>query len=95
MNKKTVLLGLVAVGVGLIVGFLVGRQMPDKESVRVALYKACVNSVHYKPKSDEGCNRRSINLMMALIYDGTYLPPPPDTEAIAEYESELNKYKQK
>lgn len=95
MSKKTVLLGVVAVGVGLIFGFFAGRQAPDKESVRVALYKECVNSVHYKPKSDDGCNRRSINLMMALIYGGTYVPPPPDTETIAEYESELNQYKKK
>ncbi len=99
MSKK-MWLGVAGVGVVcFIAGVVLGDQRPpSKEQMRTAMYKACVNSTSYRPQDDNRsglhCNRRSIDLMIATLYDGSYIEPLPDATR-ARYESELDQYKSK
>lgn len=95
--KNIAIIAAISTGAALI-GASVGHQIPPtKEQVREALYTACVNSTSYKPSSDNrdgfGCNRRSIDLTMATIYQESYIGPLPDLDARTQYERELDKYK--
>lgn len=97
MDTKTKsLIGLAVIVAGL-VGAVIGNTVsakPTKDQVRAALYEQCVNSTAYAPKADNKddslhCNRRSIDLLVAVIYNDSYMPPID----VDKYESALDKYK--
>ena len=97
MDTKTKsLIGLAVIAAGL-AGAVIGNTLgstPTKEQVRTALYEQCVNSSAYAPKADNKddslhCNRRSIDLMVAVVYNGSYMPPIE----VDKYEAALDKYK--
>lgn len=97
MNTKTkslIALAVIASGLaGAVIGNTVSAK-PTKDQVRTALYEQCVNSTAYAPKADNKddslhCNRRSIDLLVAVIYNDSYMPPID----VDKYESALDKYK--
>jgi hypothetical protein len=97
MDTKTkTYIGVAVVAAGL-AGAVIGNTVsakPAKDQVRAALYEQCVNSTAYAPKSDNKddslhCNRRSIDLLVAVIYNDSYMPPID----VDKYEAVLAKYK--
>lgn len=97
MDTKTkTYIGVAVVAAGL-AGAVIGNTVsakPTKDQVRAALYEQCVNSTAYAPKADNKddslhCNRRSIDLLVAVIYNDSYMPPLD----VDKYESALDKYK--
>ncbi|WP_336696247.1 MULTISPECIES: hypothetical protein [Burkholderiales] len=90
------LIGLAVIAAGL-AGAVIGNGLsskPTKDQVRAALYEQCVNSTAYAPQANSTddslhCNRRSIDLMVAVLYNDSYMPPID----VAKYEAELDKYK--
>jgi hypothetical protein len=92
MDTKTkTYIGVAVVAAGL-AGAVIGN--PAKDQVRAALYEQCVNSTAYAPKADNKddslhCNRRSIDLLVAVIYNDSYMPPID----VDKYEAVLAKYK--
>ncbi|MGM3412921.1 hypothetical protein KXR69_25360 [Ralstonia holmesii] len=97
MDTKTKSLISLAVLAAGLAGAVIGNTMsakPTKDQVRAALYEQCVNSTAYAPKADNKddslhCNRRSIDLLVAVIYNDSYMPPID----VDKYESALDKYK--
>jgi CDP-diacylglycerol pyrophosphatase len=97
MDTKTKSLISLAVIAAAVAGALIANGLnakPSKDQVREALYEQCVNSSAYAPKATNAddslhCNRRSIDLMVAVLYNGSYMPPID----VAKYEAELDKYK--
>lgn len=93
-TKSLISLAVLAAGVA---GAVIGNGLsakPSKDQVRAALYEQCVNSTAYAPKADNKddslhCNRRSIDLLVAVIYNDSYMPPID----VGKYESALDKYK--
>jgi hypothetical protein len=93
MDTKTkTYIGVAVVAAGL-AGAVIGNTVsakPAKDQVRAALYEQCVNSTAYAPKDDSlHCNRRSIDLLVAVIYNDSYMPPID----VDKYEAVLAKYK--
>lgn len=97
MDTKTkTYIGVAVIAAGL-AGAVIGNTVnakPTKDQVRAALYEQCVNSTAYAPKADNKddslhCNRRSIDLLVAVIYNDSYMPPID----VDKYESALDKYK--
>lgn len=97
MDTKTKSLISLAVLAAGLAGAVIGNGLsakPSKDQVRAALYEQCVNSTAYAPKADNKddslhCNRRSIDLLVAVIYNDSYMPPID----VDKYESALDKYK--
>ncbi|MGE0014134.1 MAG: hypothetical protein AB7S62_18130 [Azoarcus sp.] len=95
-TKKKSIISMVVLAAGL-AGAMIGNGLsakPSKDQVRAALYEQCVNSTAYAPKADNKddslhCNRRSIDLLVAVIYNDSYMPPID----VDKYESALDKYK--
>ncbi|ONU62682.1 hypothetical protein A8E67_15110 [Burkholderia cenocepacia] len=97
MDTKTkTYIGAAVIAAGL-AGTVIGNTLsakPTKDQVRAALYEQCVNSSAYAPKASNTddslhCNRRSIDLMVAVLYNDSYMPPID----VAKYEAALDKYK--
>ncbi len=95
MKMKKILLPGLTLIIGLAIGLGFTNLIPaNKERVREALYTACVNGTHYAPeKSGDNfvCNRRSIDLTLAIIYGDSYMEPI--LPAREQYEADLVKYK--
>ena len=97
MDTKTKSLISLAVLAAGLAGAVIGNGLsakPSKDQVRAALYEQCVNSTAYAPKADNKddslhCNRRSIDLLVAVIYNDSYMPPID----VDKYEAVLAKYK--
>jgi hypothetical protein len=75
-------IGIVLLGLGVIT--------PSKDNIRTVLYERCVNGATYRPDAalgDLGCNRRSIDFMLATIYGDSWIEPMPS--ARKQYEARL------
>ncbi len=81
------------IGVGIVL-FGLGVITPTKDNIRTVLYERCANSAAYRPDAalgDLGCNRRSIDYMIATIYGDSWIEPMPANRK--QYEARLLYFK--
>lgn len=58
----------------LVIGVIIGRVVhgnPNKDEVKNILYEACDTNPYKEMKS---CNHDEINLVIAHVYNGSYMP---------------------